>query len=273
MLYQPPPAFPRGTLPDWGSHERRQTMPVPSFAAATDIVPVPDHSVMQHAALEGLLQGTSSQRLTAASALDLSRPAQDASPPYFSHDLAPLRDVAQGAELRYPTPDSPEGDAQADDGGSMATETAGTKDFDSSRAAVLQPPQPAEPPGSPAAAPGQEWISRPPAATPHLPPMVQPSLVHDIALHAHALFTSPRGTPQRIDLSRRLAVLLHRVTPQHLRPSAMVAPIEYYPIFESDMFTICAFALRAGASMPIHDHPEMNVFRWAEFVISWLTRV
>jgi quercetin dioxygenase-like cupin family protein len=68
-----------------------------------------------------------------------------------------------------------------------------------------------------------------------------------------------------MDMSRRLTALLHRVGPQHLQPSAMVANVEYYSIFESDMFTICVFALRAGASMPIHDHPEMNVFRLVGF--------
>ncbi|KAJ3405150.1 hypothetical protein HDV05_006729 [Chytridiales sp. JEL 0842] len=37
-------------------------------------------------------------------------------------------------------------------------------------------------------------------------------------------------------------------------------PIEFYNIYASPLFTICAFVIKKGESMPIHDHPEMTVF-------------
>ncbi|KAI9006410.1 hypothetical protein DFJ74DRAFT_690721 [Hyaloraphidium curvatum] len=129
---------------------------------------------------------------------------------------------------------------------------------------IPPPPAPPSPPPD---------TSSPPHGSPaplHVDRPLRPSLVHDIALHAHALFTTPREAPQRADLSRRLAHLIHRVEPRHLRPLEMVANVEYYGVFESDLFTICVFALRAGASMPIHDHPEMNVFRWVSSPVAIL---
>jgi hypothetical protein len=189
---------------------------------------------------------------------DAERATQDPSPPYSLHDHLPavdgthhLTELATIVPHRYPTPSTPGDQNRDENSDDIALEHSG-----------LERPVPVVPENLQGHSNADAVSPRSAAARISPSPFVRNSLVHDIALHAHALFSSPRGTPQRIDMSRRLTTLLHRVGPQHLQPSAMVANVEYYLIFESDMFTICAFALRAGASMPIHDHPEMNVFRW-----------
>lgn len=257
--------------------------------------PTPDNAGLQHIALAKMLEsadvsvgGTRAPHsllsgqppLPSSIGEATNRVALDPSPPYQSHDPSPppptnfqiavpvaVAPPTQPLPLRrYPTPSSPDylGDQEM---------TAGTTTPAQTTTTFLDRPEPvfvAAPPTLDPGSPGNHTdggLSAASIASPR-PPM-RPSLIHDIALHAHALFSTPRSTPQRMDLSRRLSSLLHRVTPQHLQPSPMVANVEYYPIFESDMFTICAFALRAGASMPVHDHPEMNVFRsvclWKHF--------
>ncbi|KAJ3120181.1 Nucleolar complex protein 3 [Nowakowskiella sp. JEL0407] len=66
--------------------------------------------------------------------------------------------------------------------------------------------------------------------------------------------------PEKIALSETLKSLIFKVSLNELRVQAAKAPVEYYPIWESDVFTMCVFVIRKGITMPTHDHPSMTVF-------------
>ncbi|KAJ3343453.1 hypothetical protein HDU93_008112 [Gonapodya sp. JEL0774] len=89
------------------------------------------------------------------------------------------------------------------------------------------------------------------------------SLIHDIALHASRFFAAAAAGPdqtQAAQLSSQLASLVWQVTPAHLNVRPPTDGIEYYPVFESVAFTMCVFVMKRGATIPVHDHPGMNVF-------------
>ncbi|KXS21467.1 hypothetical protein M427DRAFT_271099 [Gonapodya prolifera JEL478] len=91
------------------------------------------------------------------------------------------------------------------------------------------------------------------------------SLIHDIAVtassfFAHTLSPTANASSSLSTFSNALTALLAKVSLNHLNIQSPSAPIEYYPIFDSNLFTMCLFVLKKGANMPVHDHPGMSVF-------------
>ncbi|RKO91594.1 hypothetical protein BDK51DRAFT_30841 [Blyttiomyces helicus] len=89
------------------------------------------------------------------------------------------------------------------------------------------------------------------------------SLLHTIGLLAHRLFSRfPEPHPQREVIAEKLGCLVKLVTTEqlNLQHVKVIDPVEYYNIYESDVFTLCVFALKGGTTMPTHDHPQMMVF-------------
>ncbi|KAJ3060427.1 hypothetical protein HK102_009490, partial [Quaeritorhiza haematococci] len=85
-------------------------------------------------------------------------------------------------------------------------------------------------------------------------------LMHTIGTLAHRLFNSKTPPAQAARITTQLKALIRQVTPAHLALSPMQSPVEYYPIYESEVFTMCVFVLKKGVTMPTHDHPNMMVF-------------
>eukprot|EP00158_Paraphelidium_tribonemae_P006180 Partr_v1_DN27714_c0_g1_i2_m67547 len=86
-------------------------------------------------------------------------------------------------------------------------------------------------------------------------------MLRDLALSATKVVSDPRLAGFKSDLVK----FLHTVTVQSLgvenyREDLVRYPRVYYPIYEHANFTCGIFALRAGASLPLHDHPQMTVF-------------
>jgi len=99
----------------------------------------------------------------------------------------------------------------------------------------------------------------------HVQPSAQPqNIVHDIATQAHRLFGSAIATRQ--EPAANLTRLMRRVTPHELgfSPEMLLQgptdDIEFFPVYECELFTMCVFWLKQGSSMPIHNHPGMHVF-------------
>ncbi|KAI8802358.1 hypothetical protein BJ742DRAFT_833265 [Cladochytrium replicatum] len=86
-------------------------------------------------------------------------------------------------------------------------------------------------------------------------------IMHTIAILAHRLFSAfPHRHPDADVLTSALKELIMHVSLDHLRVEKATANVEYYPIWESEYFTMCVFVLRKGVTMPTHDHPNMTVF-------------
>ena len=54
-----------------------------------------------------------------------------------------------------------------------------------------------------------------------------------------------------------------KISPRKTKPSSAAAglqnpPVTYMHICETEVFSMGVFLLRAGASIPLHDHPGMN---------------
>lgn len=47
---------------------------------------------------------------------------------------------------------------------------------------------------------------------------------------------------------------------ENLSVGKVTGAISYSSVFSSNMFTVCLFILKKGATMPIHNHPNMTVF-------------
>ncbi|KAI9199727.1 uncharacterized protein BJ171DRAFT_201826 [Polychytrium aggregatum] len=88
-------------------------------------------------------------------------------------------------------------------------------------------------------------------------------LIHSVAVLAQEFFTLPHNklnTPHHRYLWQRICTLLNGITAETLKIKESLAPVEYYSVYESSVFTICVFVLKRGTIMPIHDHPDMTVF-------------
>nr|XP_020648838.1 2-aminoethanethiol dioxygenase [Pogona vitticeps] len=75
------------------------------------------------------------------------------------------------------------------------------------------------------------------------------------------------GGPRFVENLQRLQQLLNEVRAEDLRlvprgPSAVPGPVQppvsYMHICETESFSMGVFVLRAGACIPLHDHPGMN---------------
>ncbi|RKP00195.1 hypothetical protein CXG81DRAFT_19820 [Caulochytrium protostelioides] len=119
---------------------------------------------------------------------------------------------------------------------------------------------PASPPAGRSRLGRQPMRSQPPPPPPSAP---APSLMQALAAAACALF---RPRPQAWSardvaaLQSLIGRLLSRVRRSHLRLRRPRGPVEYYAVLDDPAVTIGVFVLRAGVSMPIHDHPGMTVF-------------
>ncbi|KAJ1530069.1 hypothetical protein HK096_008620, partial [Nowakowskiella sp. JEL0078] len=86
-------------------------------------------------------------------------------------------------------------------------------------------------------------------------------IINTIAVIAQKLFSKiPNKIQDSNELTNCLKTLIYSVTIEELKVHPARAAMEYYPIWESDTFTMCVFVLKKGATMPVHDHPSMTVF-------------
>ncbi|KAH6559727.1 hypothetical protein BASA83_007447 [Batrachochytrium salamandrivorans] len=89
-------------------------------------------------------------------------------------------------------------------------------------------------------------------------------LLQAIGLFAERLFAAPDSAAPTTKTTARLlegiTKLLYKLTPESFTLSPPVYPIEFYPLYETNHFTMCIFVLKNGATMPTHDHPGMSVF-------------
>ncbi|XP_062989145.1 2-aminoethanethiol dioxygenase [Elgaria multicarinata webbii] len=102
------------------------------------------------------------------------------------------------------------------------------------------------------------------------------SLIQRVARQARVTFRPPGGKsnnsaggngPRFAENLQRLQQLLNEVRAEDLRlaargPSAVPGPVQppvsYMHICETESFSMGVFVLRAGACIPLHDHPGMN---------------
>ncbi|TPX67950.1 hypothetical protein SpCBS45565_g03502 [Spizellomyces sp. 'palustris'] len=82
-----------------------------------------------------------------------------------------------------------------------------------------------------------------------------------IGVLAYQVFAAfPGRHPEADAILDRLCSLIRDVTLGHLKVKPAQYPVEYYPIYESSVYTMCVFVLKRGTTMPTHDHPKMTVF-------------
>ncbi|XP_048362741.1 2-aminoethanethiol dioxygenase [Sphaerodactylus townsendi] len=97
------------------------------------------------------------------------------------------------------------------------------------------------------------------------------SLIQRVARQARLTFRPPGGGsnngPRFAENLQRLQQLLDEVRAEDLRlaprgpsvgPGAVQPPVSYMHICETDSFSMGVFVLRAGACIPLHDHPGMH---------------
>ncbi|KAJ7324297.1 hypothetical protein JRQ81_017317 [Phrynocephalus forsythii] len=101
------------------------------------------------------------------------------------------------------------------------------------------------------------------------------SLIQRVARQARVTFRPPgpssnnnnNGGPRFVENLQRLQQLLNEVRAEDLRltprgPSAVPGPVQppvsYMHICETESFSMGVFVLRAGACIPLHDHPGMH---------------
>lgn len=86
------------------------------------------------------------------------------------------------------------------------------------------------------------------------------SVIHALTTLATKYYTKGFDHPDCALLRDRISKVIHCVTSNILKVSCPISPVESYPIYESELFTIFAIVLKRGATIPIHDHPNMTVF-------------
>lgn len=98
------------------------------------------------------------------------------------------------------------------------------------------------------------------------------SVIQKIASHANQTFNNIPSSGNNVDSKvfveqqTELVSLLSQITaedlniapPKKLSASSPSAPVTYMHICETDAFSMGAFLLKPGASIPLHDHPGMN---------------
>ncbi|XP_066476907.1 2-aminoethanethiol dioxygenase [Tiliqua scincoides] len=93
------------------------------------------------------------------------------------------------------------------------------------------------------------------------------SLIQRVARQARLTFRAAGGGPRFGEELQRLRQLLGEVRAEDLRlaprgpsavPGPLQPPVSYMHICETEAFSMGVFVLRAGARIPLHDHPGMN---------------
>ncbi|XP_034050561.1 2-aminoethanethiol dioxygenase-like [Thalassophryne amazonica] len=92
----------------------------------------------------------------------------------------------------------------------------------------------------------------------------KPPLIQKVARQAHVTWGGSKS-PSGADRTDNLLALVSRVRASDLRlvprgsgPELGAPPVSYMHIYETENFSMGVFLLRGGASIPLHDHPDMH---------------
>ncbi|KAI8915499.1 hypothetical protein DFJ77DRAFT_462880 [Powellomyces hirtus] len=94
------------------------------------------------------------------------------------------------------------------------------------------------------------------------PPTSKPNHMQSLAILAQKYYSQwPNlATPEAEALKNEIESLMRQVTPAHVDIKRASTEVDLIVLCETEHFVLCAFAMKRGHVMPIHNHPSMTVF-------------